>query len=617
MNCFQKLICFLLVLASVCLCGANVLAADYSPAYRVRSTVDPAGTGMNEARAVLYLPGNSEIKGVGATGAAYNYLGLETASGHSLEVGFTKDRLDLENNRWSVFAYANYDGAFAAYQTEGRWVNFRPDGASFAGPHITVPDGSVVSLRLQVAEQDEVVLEIDGWEKIRLKVPGADPAGEQQVFRRVTSLMTDDPQGFFRNTRWSSLQIKKSGEGFADWTTDLSDVLSSNNMDKNDPASSWISVVNGPATEQTVNIIMSGASDKTYAFNAESQSEESLRVQFTGNQMFHGEDLLGFGVDGKPMLSVRYLAQRFGCQVDYDGQTGNVSISQGQYCFRLNPASRVTEIFWAGEKVRERELVEKPLLRNNTLYLYSLDISDLLGLSTYWDGEARTWDVVYRNYLYQELSYPAVVNDDGLTVKGLLLDDGRRDMPQLELTDAGHSLPAQSGSVSMLETGADGRHKYVMSSTVQLLEETNRLRVILSLKERIIFCRSFEVARHIRAKELVVEPPYQLVSPDRGYLEVEQPRVTISGLLLSGSGAGSAESYPAEVVVFVKKAYSGEILQKESIPVVDGRFAYELELKNGGGLYNITINSVMAAPRGLAYPEITNFYLDYQAADAQ
>lgn len=64
--------------------------------------------------------------------------------------------------------------------------------------------------------------------------------------------------------------------------------------------------------------------------------------------------------------------------------------------------------------------------------------------------------------------------------------------------------------------------------------------------------------------------------------------------------------------MFVRKADNKEILLKESVPIIDGYFKHELELKNGEGLYKITVNSIMAAPRGPAYPEITSFYLEYR-----
>jgi len=610
MNSFKKLV-FLLILTVGILVSfsASLAAAEYSPAYRVKSVSDLTGLGYNEVTAALRLPGNSDIKGVGETGAAYNYLGIEISDGKSFEIGLTKDKYDLEDGRWSVFASANYEGAFSYYGTEGKWVNFRRDGASFTGPQLIVADGSTVTIGLKVLEKDEVVFEISGYEPLHVKMPGADPQGEKQIFRRVTSLMTDDPQGFFWNTQWSSVKIKKGNEPYSDWKPSSADVVQSNNLDKNDPLSSWVLAQIDDSNVQRIDITMGGINgeNQPYAVEIQRISEEKMRVQFVGNQMYHEGRYLGFGVSGKPMLSLRYLAERFGFQVGYEPKTGACLVSNGEYGLRLKPGSNLAEIYWAGEKVKEKELTERPLLRNNALYLYSLDISDLLGLITIWDDSTRTWDVLYRDYTCQELGFPTAVNDDLLTLKGLLFDDGIYATPLLEIMDTANQVHLSSSSLSYIEAGIDSQRRYEMSSIIQLQEEINQLQVSLTLGQRIIFAKKIEVAVNIEDKELVVDPPYQFISPTKGYIKTTQPGILISGLV-----AGINNEYPSEVVLFVRKADDKEILLKESVPIIDGQFKHELELKNGEGLYKVTVNSIMAGPHGPAYPEITNFYVEYR-----
>lgn len=609
MNSFRKLKCLLILTVGILLFSSSALATEYSPAYRVKSSGDVTGIGYNEVAATLHLSGNSDIKGVAETGAAYNYLGIETSNGNNFEIGLTKDKHDLENGRWSVFAYANYEGAFSYYGTEGRWVNFRRDGASFAGPQMIAADGSIVAISLKVLEKDEVVFEVSGYEPVRIRMPGADPQGEKQIFRRVTSLMTDDPQGFFKNTRWSSVKIKKGNEPYSDWTPRPADISQSNNMDKNDPHSSWVSVLMDNENVQTIDIIMDRLSGENgpYAYEIQSKTDETMRVQFVGNQMFHNDRYLGFGVSGKPMLSLRYMAERFGFRVDYDPQAGTSLLSKGQYSFRLKPGSNRAEIFWAGNKLKEIELTAKPLIRNNMLYLYSLDISDLLGLITYWDNSTRTWDVLYREYTYQERAFPTAINGDLLMIKGVLFDDGQHDMPALQIMDSTDEVRPYFNSVSLCEFGIDSKqHKYEMDSSFKLQKEINHLQVNLTIGQRILFAKNIEVVVDIEAKEIVVNPPYQLTSPTKGYVKVSQPQ-----FLISGSAAGINNNYPAEVVLFVKKADQEVVLLKESEPIIDGQFKHELKLKNGEGLYKVTVNSVMAGPHGPVYPEITDFYVEY------
>jgi len=100
--------------------------------------------------------------------------------------------------------------------------------------------------------------------------------------------------------------------------------------------------------------------NKPYAFQIQKKSDETMKVQFVGNQMFHNGRYLGFGVSGKPMLSLRYMAEGFGFQVDYDPKTGTCLVSKGEYSFQLKPGSNLAEIYWAGEKVKEEKL--RPLM---------------------------------------------------------------------------------------------------------------------------------------------------------------------------------------------------------------------------------------------------------------
>lgn len=361
---------------------------------------------------------------------------------------------------------------------------------------------------------------------------------------------------------------------------------------------------------QTIDIIMDQIPEENeaYAYEIQSNNDDIMRVKFLGNQMFHNGKYLGFGINGKPMLSLRYMAERFDYCVEYDSQSGTSSLSKGLYSFRLKPGSNRVEIFWEGNKLNEIELTVKPLLKNSVLYLYSLDIRDLLGLFTYWDSDARTWDVLYREYTYQKLAFPTFINGDILTIKGLLFDDGQHDMPMLQIINNTDDFTPRFSSISLCEYGINPRrHKYEMESNFKLNKEINRLQVSLTMGHRVIFAKNIEVAMNIENKELVVDPPYQLTSPTKGYVKVNLPRIFISG-----SVSDINNSYPSEVICFVKKADQEVVLHKENIPIVDGQFKHELAINEGEGLYKITLNYVMAGPHGLVYPEITNFYLEYR-----
>jgi hypothetical protein len=344
-----------------------------------------------------------------------------------------------------------------------------------------------------------------------------------------------------------------------------------------------------------------------YAFVISSNPDKKMRVQFVGSQMYHDDRYLGFGLSGRPMLSLRYMSEWFGFRVDYDVESSTVSVGNGEYSFRVRPGGSAADIYWAGEKINEYELTESALFKDNRLYLYSLDISDLLGLMPYWDDSTRTWDVLYRDYIYQELGFSTHINDDLFAIKGLLFDDGQHNTPHLHIKNIDNDIRSHTSSLWIKEFGTDSIHMYDISSSIRLNEETNRLRVSLSLGQRIIFVKDIDVTSDIEAKELVVaDPSYEFTSPTQGYIKVAGPE-----MLISGSVVGIDDYCPAEIVLFVRKVDDTEIMLNESIPVTDGRFMYELKLEKGEGLYKVTVNYVMPAPRGPAYPEITNFYVEY------
>lgn len=353
-------------------------------------------------------------------------------------------------------------------------------------------------------------------------------------------------------------------------------------------------------------ITMGNENKELYAFKLQSKSDKQISVQFIGNQMYHDGRYMGYGISGKPMLILRYLAEWFGFQVDYNAQNRTTLVSKGEYSFQIEPNSNAVEIFWAGEKVKEHELTEKPFIKNGRLYIYSLDLSDLLGLMNNWDNNTRTWDVLYRDYTYQELGFPTAVNDDELIIKGLLFANGQYEMPLLEIMDTINNVHSYTSSACSIDFGAEVKHKYELSSTINLQEENNRLQVSLAMGQRIIFVKNFDVVVNLEDKELVVkQPSYQFTSPTKGYIKVTKPEVIISGSVASINGY-----YSPEIVLLVKKVDNPEIILKESISIIDGQFMFELELEKETGLYKVTVNSVMAGPRGPAYIEITNFYVE-------
>lgn len=218
--------------------------------------------------------------------------------------------------------------------------------------------------------------------------------------------------------------------------------------------------------EEWLNLPVS-AGNTPYAFTVRSKSAQTMRVQFTGNKMYHQDRYVGFGVSGKPMLSLRYMAEYFGFEVNYDPAGRAILVKKDEYGFRLKPGGSQADILWAGEKVRDFELSARPLLKNNVLYVYSLDLRELLGLFTYWDNDARIWHVLYREYTCKEPAFPKVISGDLLSLKGLLIDDGRYNLPALEVVHYSNGIQPSHSAVTLLEQGQESGNPYEMNSEIR------------------------------------------------------------------------------------------------------------------------------------------------------
>lgn len=378
----KKILCIFVLSGIFLFSGsANLGATAFSPAYRVKSLVDEEGRGYQGIAATLVLPQQGDIKGVGETGAAYNYLGIETSSGESLEIGLHKDGYDKEHHQWSVFSMASYNGAYANYGSDYFWHNFRTAGNGELFPNMVFPDGSLVEMSLYVEDEDQVIFEISGFAPIRLIVPGADPDGEKQVWRRVTSLMTDDPLGYSKNNNWQEVKIKKSEEPWQVWLPESKGTLSSNNMDKNDPNDTWVTVRTSGYYPETVDIIALEGPQAKSVFK-----EGEYEYYLNGEK--RSMDAQPFIKEGRVYLPVRFLGYACGLkeeEISWDSAANEVTL-----------ASRgIQEILTVGDNKLSvnnvlKEMDVTPLLQEGRVYIPARFVAEAFGFYVEWNPLYRT-----------------------------------------------------------------------------------------------------------------------------------------------------------------------------------------------------------------------------------
>lgn len=57
--------------------------------------------------------------------------------------------------------------------------------------------------------------------------------------------------------------------------------------------------------------------NQSYAFEIQSQADKKMSIQFVGNQMYHNGRYMGYGISGKPMFTLRYIAEWLGFKPFY------------------------------------------------------------------------------------------------------------------------------------------------------------------------------------------------------------------------------------------------------------------------------------------------------------
>lgn len=378
----QKIIVLSLLAVGLLTTAESLLAVPpaYSPAYRIKSLLDENELGYTVLTTTLVIPGAEDIKGVNETGAAYNYLGIETANGNSLEIGVHRDKFDKDKEQWSVFAAANYTGAFANYDSQEKWHNFRHMPWNNKSPHLVFPSGATVVMTLKVVNNDEVLFAINNCEPIKLNMPGANINGQGQIFRRVTSIITDDETGYSQNNRWLTTSLKKSNTDYITWLPQPTEITRSNNMDINDPEDSGIIVKTNidHYYPETIDTFVVKPARATFIVGC---------PDFYFNGIKQATDAAPFLQNGRVYLPIRFFAHACGLREqdivwDNDEQKVTLYTPETQYILTVGE----NKLALHGQ---EQLLEASPILEQGRLYVPVRIIAESLGFQVNWDGSSK------------------------------------------------------------------------------------------------------------------------------------------------------------------------------------------------------------------------------------
>ncbi|RYD03707.1 hypothetical protein N752_18335 [Desulforamulus aquiferis] len=203
------------------------------------------------------------------------------------------------------------------------------------------------------------------------------------VFRRVTSIMTDDINGFSKNNIWREVSLQRPGEDFKLWVPSEGEILKSNNIDIGDREDSAVFVSTHQYFPETIDII--GLKPKAQI--------DKLVVKFTLeesayciNDSLVEMDANPYSEFGRTFVPVRYLAEALGVSdIGWDEQSGTVTLSKGERRVEMVVANNIM-ITPEGHV----EMDVDPQVREGRVYLPARYVAEAFGFYASWEEDTRT-----------------------------------------------------------------------------------------------------------------------------------------------------------------------------------------------------------------------------------
>lgn len=343
---------------------------------------------------------------------------------------------------------------------------------------------------------------------------------------------------------------------------------------------------------------------------AEQTGCQETTVEFRGEKMFDQERQVGYARNGKAMLSLDWIAEWLGYQVEF-GQEAYL-VKKGYHSFRVRAADRQAQIFYAGSPVRSVELQELPALSSSRIYLYSLDLESLFGLDSRWDEATRRWKTCYADYRIKDLgNYQA---GSLFTVKARYVTlPAEFNLPELFMENVTLTSAGFLAGDYQAYTSGDGQ-RYTAVTTLAVLRD-NEIQIWLGKKNRPLYYQRMTVRGnpeyHQLEKGKIIGPftQYSLVMPEQGFTTIYKSSFDVEGQVASVN----------EPIVHIRVAKidkaSGAVseLAEQTLLLREDKFSGPVALNDGPGLYRVRFQVKTGGLHGIeALTQFGEFYLDYR-----
>jgi hypothetical protein len=339
-------------------------------------------------------------------------------------------------------------------------------------------------------------------------------------------------------------------------------------------------------------------------------------IVFGDKEIRYGDEVIGKIVNDRPLISVTWMAERFGYTMEKTAD--GYYVYSGSYGFVIQPGSQAIERFWFGAPVGDNELYLSPVGSDGgDLLAYETDLKHLFGYYSVWEPESRTLNIEYRTYRAEDYGLPDRLDQYFYSATLDSYISGIGAIPSIWVQNRINGGPMISGGSSggsAPDSGENGPN-YRMKSGVAVDFGHNDLTVTVAMDWRILFNQAISADLTMDQVGAIVDYSRQpfgfgdytvlkSVTPDRAYFRTTSDTFDVAGAISSANGGG---------LTFKVEVQDGDAyrdVSEQVIPFDQNQFVAKLALPDDPGLYRITAISQVTYPRGSSTAPVAKWYVE-------
>ncbi|NOU98534.1 hypothetical protein [Paenibacillus planticolens] len=358
-----------------------------------------------------------------------------------------------------------------------------------------------------------------------------------------------------------------------------------------------------------------------YPLQIEHLSNNGFSILFTDDGMYFGDKRVGFGQDGRAMLSVEWMAEMLGYKTEK--HPDGLYVHNDTCGFLIGTDLETAELYWFDGKDDETKLTFPAVERDGELYAAEYDLKELFGYTGNWNSDKRELHVEHARFEVKDFGIPEHKNSYWYAVKGLLFAPLTMDMPMLTVTASrgGKTFGGSSSMALSEQKTASGAPIYEFSSEAPLDLGDNEVKVELRVHKRIVFSKTFVHTLKSELLNPVINygdlglgfgdfSSITLETPASGQVRSKDGKFDVKGTVTKSLGTGLH-------AMIEKEDDGGNWSDRETaeIPFDAGHFAVTLPLDHGKGRYRVTLRSDLSIPAPRQYDpyiDVARFYVEYR-----